>query len=188
MATQMDLFLSERDTVEWRPQIPAPYQPLSAPCKALSYLHDLGCQRYDESEVVRIKLVDSPDCFCSSLNGLLVYEVKIKDFNPTLETLYAICVHHCMNGSPGFAKLIGIVTDNSRKYLKSYLIELPKARWHMVRMAENPSVSWERREQWAAQLVPGVSLLHAQSFVVGGLPFGTPPLSTRRHRCNFGPI
>ena len=90
--------------------------------------------------------------------------------------LYAIRVLHCANGSPGFAKLIGIVTDNSRKYLKSYLIELPKAHWNMRRMAGGPSVSWERREQWAAQLVRGISQIHAHSFVVGGLHLWSVPV------------
>ena len=180
--TKMDLLLSEQDTVEWRPQrlrtdpLSAPYQPLSNPRKALSYLHDLGCERYDESEVVQIKIVNEPNCFCSSLNGLLVYEVKFKDSTPTVEMLYTIRVLHCMNGSPGFARLIGIVTDNSRRHLKSYLIELPKARWNMLRMAENPSVSWERREQWAAQLVRGISRIHAHSFVVGGLHIWNVPV------------
>ncbi|KAL9102357.1 MAG: hypothetical protein Q9163_002479 [Psora crenata] len=83
--------------------------------------------------------------------------------------LYPIHVLHCMNGSPGFTKLIGIVTDDNRKYLKSYLIELPRARWNMLQMAENSSISWERREKWAAQLVRGISRIHAHSFVVGGL-------------------
>ena len=173
--TKVDRVLSERDTVEWQPQklrtnpLSAPCQPLSTPCKALSYLHDWGCQRYDESEVVQIEIVDPPNCFCSSLNGLLVYEVKFKDSTPSVEMLYAIRVLHCMNGRPGFAKLIGIVTDNSRRYLKSYLIKLPKARWNILQMAADPSVSWERREQWAAQLIRGISQIHAHSFVVGGL-------------------
>lgn len=180
--TTMNLSLSGRDTVEWQPQmlhtlpLPAPCQPLSAPCKALTYLHDLGCQRYDESEVVQIKITNPPFCFCSSLNGLLVYEIKFKDSTPTVEMLYNIRVLHCMSGSPGFAKLIGIVTDNSRKYLKSYLVEFPKARWNMIRMAGDPSVSWERREQWAAQLVRGISRLHARGFVVGGIHLWNGPL------------
>ena len=144
--------------------------------QALTYLHDWGCKRYDESEVVQIKIVDPPNCFCSSLNGLLVYEVKFRDSTPPAEMLYAIRVLHFMNGSPGIAKLIGIVTDNSRRYLKSYLIELPKARWNILQMAADPSVSWERREQWAAQLIRGISRLHAHSFVVGGLHIWNVPV------------
>lgn len=179
---RMYLSLSEQDTVEWRPQIPhtdpvsMPCQPLSTPSKALAYLHDLGCRRYDESEVVQIKIVDPPNCFCSSLNGLLVYEIKFQDSTPSLEMLYAIRVLHCMNGSPGFAKLIGIVTDDSQRYLKSYLVELPKARWNMLQMAEDPTISWERREQWAIQLVRGIGRLHTHSFVVGGLHIWNVPV------------
>lgn len=97
---KMYLSLTERDTIEWRPQIPhtdplsMPCQSLSTPSKALTCLHDLGCRRYDESEVVQIKIVDPPNCFCSSLNGLLVYEIKFKDSTPSLEMLYAIRVLH----------------------------------------------------------------------------------------------
>ncbi|KAK0516928.1 hypothetical protein JMJ35_000083 [Cladonia borealis] len=116
-----------------------------------------------------IKIVDPPNFFCSSLNGLLVYEVKFKDSIPAVGLLYTIRVLHCMNGSPGFTKLIGIVTDNSRRYLKSYLIELPKACRNILQIAADPSVPWERRERWAAQLVQGISRLHAHSFLVGGL-------------------
>ena len=82
--TRMEIFLSGRDTVEWRPQmlhthpLSAPCQMLSILCKALTYLHDMGCQRYDESEVVQIKIVDTSNCFCSTLNGLLVYEQNPK--------------------------------------------------------------------------------------------------------------
>lgn len=172
---KMYLSLSERDTVEWQPQIPhtdplsTSCQPLSTSSKALTYLHDLGCRRYDESEVVQIEIVNPPNYFCSSLNGQLVYEIKLKDSTPTVEMLYAIRVLHCMNGIPGFTKLIGIVTDDSRRYLKSYLIELPKTGWNIIRMAEDPNVSWERREKWAVQLVRGIGQIHAHSFVVGGL-------------------
>ncbi|MCJ1279822.1 hypothetical protein MMC21_007646 [Puttea exsequens] len=91
------------------------------------------------------------------------------DSIPSVEMLYTIRVLHCMNGSSGFAKLIGIVTDDSRRYLKSYLVELPEASRNLIRMAGDTSVSWERREKWAVQLVQGIELMHAHGFVVGGL-------------------
>lgn len=188
---RMHLSLSDQDTIKRRPQLShndplsTPSWPLSTPSNALTYLHDLGCGQYDESEVVQIKMVDPPHCFCSSLNGLLVYEIKFKDSIPTVEMLYAIRVLHCMNGSPGFTKLIGIVTDDSRRYLKSYLIELPRARWNMSRMAENPSVSWERREKWALQLVRGISRIHAHSFVVGSLNIWNIPLTNNTDSVQF---
>ena len=189
--TKIDLFLSERDTAEWRPQIlrsdpfSAPCQPLSTPCEGLTYLHGLGCRRYDESEVLQIKIVDPPNFFCSSLNGLLVYEVKFKDSIPAVGLLYTIRVLHCMNDSPGFTKLIGIITDNSRRYLKSYLIELPKPCRNILQIAADPSVPWERREQWAAHLVRGISRLHAHSFLVGGLCTCNIPLIDDRASVQF---
>ena len=74
-----------------------------------------------------------------------------------------------MRGAPGFSKLIGIVTDDSGKHLKSYLIGFPRARWNILQLAEQPSIPWERREKWAMQLIQGVSQIHRNGFVVGGL-------------------
>lgn len=131
--TRMCLSLSDQDTIKRRPQIshvdalPTFSRSLSASSNALSYLHNLGCRRYDESQVIQIDIVDPPNCFCSSLNGALVYEIKFTGSTSTVELLYAIRVLHCMNDAFGFTKLIGIVTDDSRKYLKSYLIKLPRA-------------------------------------------------------------
>ena len=100
----------------------------AASLDALNYLHDLGCARYVEGQVTQIELVDSPNCFASSINGTLVYEIKSRDSTPSVEFLYNIQVLHCIEGVPGFAKLIGIITDNGGKQLKSYLIKFPKAR------------------------------------------------------------
>ena len=176
------LSLSDRDTIERRPQIShintlsTSSRLLSAASNALTYLHDLGCRRYDESEFVQIQMVDPSNCFCSSLNGTLVHETKFTSPTPNVEFLYAIRVLRCMNGAPGFTKLIDIITDDSRKYLKSYLIELPRARWSLVQIAANPSISWECRERWAVQLVQSINQMHAHSFVVGGLTLWTVPV------------
>ncbi len=102
---RMYLSLSDRDTVKRRPQkshtdaLSTLGRLLSTPSNALTYLHDLGCRRYDENEVVQIKMVDPPYCFCSSLNGILVYEIKYKDSAPTVEMLYAIRVLHYMEAA-----------------------------------------------------------------------------------------
>ena len=172
---RMRLSLCNRDNVEQQPQIPQintllpPSRSLSTASNALNYLHDLGCQRYDESEVVQIKIADPSNCFCSCVNGILVYEIKSKDATPAVGMLYTIRVLHCMSGTQGFAKLLGIITDSNQRFLKGYLIQLPGVRWNLYRMAVNPSVSWERREKWAAQLVRGVDQVHVHGFVVGGL-------------------
>ena len=180
--TKLDLWLSKTDTIERQSQIPyyserlAFSQSLSASQDALTHLHDLGCQRYDESEVVQVQIGDQPIRFCSSLNGSLVHEVKSISSTPPVEFLYAIRVLHCMNGTAGFLKLVGIVTDDGRKYLKSYLLEVPRTTSNLLQAIACEGIQWERRERWAVQLIKAIGQIHAQGFVVGGLTAQTVPL------------
>ena len=173
--TTICLSLSDGDGVMAQPQKPhtkappASFPLSSAFSNALDYLHDLGCRQYDESDVVQLQIVDPPNRFCSSLNGTLVYEIMLPGSVPTVDLLYAIRVLHCMNGDPGFVKLIGIVTNDSRNRLKSYLIEYPNVSSNIIKMAADPSIPWERRERWAYQTIKAISQLHAQGFVIGGL-------------------
>lgn len=143
---------------------------------AVDYVHDLGCSRYVESQVVQLEIIDQPSRFRSCINGILVYEVKCMDTSPSVEFLYSIRVLHCMKGASGFARLVGVVTDDEGKDLKSYLIEFLKARYNILQLAAHPSTPWERRENWAFQLIQGVSQMHEQGFVVGGLTIFTMPL------------
>lgn len=113
-------------------------------------------------------MADPPNYFYSLVNGVPVFEIKFKNITPHSELLYAIRALHCMNGAPSFSKLVGVVTDDNRRYLKSYLVELPRACRNILLVAD-PSLSWERRERWAVQLVRGISYVHTQSFVVSGL-------------------
>ena len=144
--------------------------------KALAFLEDLGCRRFKESEVTQIELLDPPSRFASSVNGMLVFETKFARSEPSAELLYNIRVLHCMNGCPGFAKLVGIVVDDTVEHLKSYLIEFPKARWTLAGATEARSIPWKDREQWAKQLVSGVDQLHSLGFVVGTLGTSRAPV------------
>jgi hypothetical protein len=95
----------------------------------LACLDDLGCARYFENEVTQIEMLDPPSRFAACIDGMLVYETKFASSVPSSELLYNIQLLHFMNGVCGFAKLVGIVVDTTGKHLKSYLIELPRARW-----------------------------------------------------------
>lgn len=114
-------------------------------------------------------MIDPPDGFLSSANGVLVYELKCRDCFPSADFMHSVRVLHCMKGASGFAKLVGVVTDDEGIYLKGYLIEFPRARWNLIQLAGNPSVSWERRKKWAIQLIEGVSKVHKEALTVGGL-------------------
>ena len=173
--------LSDCDTISLLPSttpISSSTLPDLESTDALCRLHDLGCCRFDENDVVQLEIVDPPMIFCSSLvgNGRLVYEIKSIKPEPAPEMLYNIRVLHCMNGRAGCTRLAGIVTDQSQRHLKSYLIDVPQARWNLVQVAGDSSISWERRERWAFQLVQGIRQIHLQGFTIGGLTIWSAPV------------
>ena len=138
------------------------------PCQnALAFFHDLGCPVFVENQVFQLQMLDLPSRFVSCIDGILVYEMRLSNSKPTAELLYNIELLNCMRGAPGLANLVGIVVDTSRKYLQSYLIEFPKARWRIDRIAQDPSISWNRRQKWAKQLIETVAHLHSKGFVAG---------------------
>ena len=143
---------------------------------AVNYVRDLGCLRYVESQVVQLEIIDYPSRLRSCINGVLVMEVKCMDTFPSVEFLYGIRVLHCMKGASGFAKLVGVVTDDEGTELKSYLIEFPKARYNIMQLVGDSSISLERREKWAFQLIQSVSHMHEQGFVLGGITIFSIPL------------
>lgn len=138
----------------------------------LSSLEDLGCRRFIEDQVTQIQILDPLYRFASCLNGRLVYEVRIYSSIPNPERVYNIQVLHCLNGVPGFAKLVSIVVDTNKRHLKSYLIEFPRAHWKLEQVTQDRLIPWVRREKWAKQLVQAISDIHSRGFVVGAF-FGT---------------
>ena len=156
--------------------LPAAGDTLSPSSEVLNALHDWQCRRFVESQITQLELIEAPNCFASSVNGILVYEVKCGENHPSPEFLYNIQALHCMDGALGFTKLVGVVTDDEGKYLKSYLLEFPKARWNLFHLAGTPSIPWERREKWAFQLIQALSQLHKKGFVAGGITIWAAPL------------
>ena len=136
---------------------------------ALAFLDDLGCPRYRQQDVVQIELLDPPNRFLSCLSGRVVFETMFARTIPSSGLLYTIKVLHCLRDHPAFAKLIGVVTNESRTQLVSYLIEFPMAQSRLQDKMRDPSISWQRREKWARQLVEGVAMVHSKGYVVGNL-------------------
>ncbi|KAI4136923.1 MAG: hypothetical protein L6R39_007559, partial [Caloplaca ligustica] len=130
-------------------------------------LEDLGCRRFIEDQVTQIQILDPPYRFASCVDGRLVYEVKNNSSIPNPDWVYNIRVLHCLDGVPGFAKLVGVVVDASERYLKSYLIEFPKAQWKLEQVTQYRLIPWVRREKWAKQLVQAVSDIHFRGLVIG---------------------
>ena len=150
--------------------------PYSEPWReVLTYLDDIGCPRYMESEVTQLEIVDPPNLFASCCKGILVLETVFTKPVPSPEALYNIRLLHCMKGRPGFAKLVGIVTDKHVTQAKSFLIELPRARNRLDYIALDQPLPWTRRERWARQVLECVNEAHSEGFVIGTLVrFGVP--------------
>jgi hypothetical protein len=137
----------------------------------LEFLSDLGCQQIIESEVFQIGLISPPTRFASLIHGILVYEIKFLGDFLRHKDLYDIQTLRGMDGIPGFCKLVGIVVDQSKKHLKSYLIAFPQTKWNFIGniVMDSTGVSWERRENLARQVIEGVRQLHSKSLVIGNL-------------------
>ena len=144
--------------------------------EVLTYLDDIGCPRYLESEVIRLQIVKPPDQFVSCCKGMLVHETMFTRQVPSPENLYNIRLLHCMKGKPGFAKLVGVVTDKYNTQVKSFLIEFPRSRNRLEYMAQGQSLPWARRERWARQLLECVCKAHSKGFVIGTFVKYRPPL------------
>ena len=144
--------------------------------EVLTYLDDIGCPRYLESEVTRLQIVTPPNEFASCCKGMLVHETMFTRQVPSPENLYNIRLLHCMKGRSGFAKLVGIVTDKHITQAKSFLIEYPRARHRLGFIAQSQPLPWTRRERWARQLLEGVYEAHSKGFVIGTLLRFGPPL------------
>ena len=60
----------------------------------LYFLHDLGCPRYVEDEVVQIEMLGPSNYFASWMNGMPVYETRFTSAVPSADLLYDIHVLH----------------------------------------------------------------------------------------------
>ena len=100
-----------------------------------------------------------------------MHEIKLARFVSSYELLYNIQLPRCISGASGFAKLVGIVVDTTGKHLKSYLVDLPRTKWRLIfdEVTNDRFILWKRRENWAKQLVEGVSQVHSKGLVIGTL-------------------
>ena len=150
-------------------QANSPFEPIEPGSNEaiLVALDDLGCRRYFENEVTQLEVIDPPSRFASYVNGMLVCETSFARSTPSSSLLYSIKILHSMKGLPGFANLIGVVVDTTGRYLRSYLIEFPRARWILAEACQIQGISWERREKWGRQLVEILKQLHSKGFTAG---------------------
>ena len=144
-------------------------------------LDDMGLPRYFEKQVTQLGVVHQPNKFISCLDdgrlARLVMETKLSRSVPTIGYLYNIQVLRCMQNSPSFLDFVGVVTDDSGRNMKSFLVELPLgSRLLSDILHENNTIPWEQREIWARQLVEAISQLHGLRFVLWSMSMNLCPI------------
>lgn len=78
-----------------------------------------------------------------------------------------------MRGYKGVAEFIGVVVDDTRSHLRSYLYEYPVIgslfTVLMCAGSKSETIPWSVREKWAQQIVEAVSEVHSKGLLVGCL-------------------
>jgi hypothetical protein len=145
----------------------------------LQDIEDLGCRQFKESNVAlmariscyRYKIwmgdrnyVERKVPFASSgLQGDNLYD----DFIQEVKRLKNL------SDCAGVLQFMGVVLDDTRKHLKSYLCEAPAVQnlRGFIGFANKLSkpIPWAVRELWIRQIISAVSHVHARNLVVGAL-------------------
>ena len=84
------------------------------------------------------------------------------------EFLYEINALHALQGVPSVVQVEGIVVDERQEVVKGLLIGYAEKGALVDILYENRgTISWERRERWARQIVHGLCEIHEAGYVQG---------------------
>ncbi|KAL4985417.1 hypothetical protein BDW68DRAFT_165236 [Aspergillus falconensis] len=84
------------------------------------------------------------------------------------EFLYEINALHALQGTPNVIQVEGIVVDDRQEVVKGLLISFAeKGALVDILYEYRGTISWERRERWARQIVHGLCEIHEAGYVQG---------------------
>ena len=145
----------------------------------LQDIEDLGCAKFLESQIM-VKSRISSSCYHVWVeNGECVErkapfasagkqgENGFQDFFNDLKLL------NSLRGCAGVVQLIGVVLDETRLHLRSYLYESPAImslkRVFTFANSKSETIPWPIREIWSSQIIKAVSEVHSKGLIVGVL-------------------
>ena len=144
----------------------------------LQYIEDRGCTQYLESEVfvesriastwykVRVKSQVCTERKVPFATAGLGVENGFRDYMNDLKLLKAV------QGCSGVSKFIGVVLDDTRTHLRSYLYEHPALGtvFSMIFSANSKSevIPWFIRLAWSSQMIQAVADVHERGLAIGG--------------------
>ena len=140
-----------------------------------TWTRHMNCPRYYEQDLEHQPLNPNrpTNWYIAFLDSRWVMETRFgPDLDRLLADLYVLQVLHCLQGTPGIAKFIGVVLDRSG-LISAFLSELP-AKGKLCRnlagdVDSGQRISWRRRERWCKQIVQAVAAVHRAAFVVGNM-------------------
>ena len=147
--------------------------------KILRELPDMSCPTFVESEVAVESRVSSMS-YNAIVRGDRCIERKapfatagIDGENGFQTFLDDLKINIALRDCPGVARFVGVVLDDTRSHLRSYLHENPAvfrlSRIFIIANAESEIIPWELRELWAQQIVSAVSEIHRRGLSLGGI-------------------
>lgn len=144
----------------------------------LNNIEDLGCAQFLETEII-VQSRMSSSCFMVRVENRTCIERKapfvrsgIDNENGFHNFFNDLKLLKSMRGCTGVAEFIGVVLDDTRSHLRSYLYEYPAHNILTVLVCAESKpeiVPWRIRETWARQIIKAVSEVHSNGYPVGGL-------------------
>ena len=132
-------------------------------------IEDLDCAQFLESEVVTQYHMSSP-YFVVWIEGQSCIERKAPfrsarpgDSNALQEFCDDLKLESSLRGCPGVIHFIGVVLDDTRRYLKSYVHESFSSNIEAMfesAACQGETIPWHIRETWAWQIVTAVAEVH----------------------------
>jgi hypothetical protein len=155
-------------------------------CETSLYLSDIehvGCPQFLESEIVVHWRISSSSYLVLAESQACIERIvpfaddetegtnQISEFMKDLWMLFEL--KECRS----VAAFVGIVVDDSRRRIKSYLQKCPDL-GSVQQILERATLSgdiipWSRRAQWIRQIIAGVAEVHAKGKVVGCIEVGS---------------
>ncbi|KAL4957453.1 hypothetical protein BDW69DRAFT_156384 [Aspergillus filifer] len=102
------------------------------------------------------------------LDGRSFIKKEIPGPDTVDEFLYEINALHALQGTPNVIQVEGIVVDDRQEVVKGLLISFAeKGALVDILYEYRGTISWERRERWAKQIVHGLCEIHEAGYVQG---------------------
>ena len=141
-------------------------------------IDDLGCAKFAESEII-VQYRVSSTCFMVQVGSRTGIERKAafasagaQTDNGFHEYFRDLKLLNSVGGCTNVAEFIGIVLDETRLHLRSYVYEMPSLGSVLSILAcaesRSESIPWSARKIWSKQIVSAVSDVHSKGLVVGG--------------------